>query len=160
MTLVKELPLTKGYVAIVDDDDYEFVSQWKWSAKVCANTVYAFRSYRRDGKCRTSYLHREIMGNPDGEEVDHIDHNGLNNTRSNLRSATRQQNIFNTRVKTGVSGFRGVEWCKRKRKWRAVIRTSGRRKHIGYFSDPEDGARAYDEFATRLHGEYATLNFP
>lgn len=160
MTLVKELPLTKGYVAIVDDEDYEFVSQWKWSAKVQKNTVYAFRKYRKDGKQITISLHRQLMGNPPGMEVDHIDRDGLNNRRINLRLATHQQNAYNATPQKNRSGYRGVTWYKPYKKWVVVLMKDGKKHHVGYFDNPEDGGRAYDKAARELHGEFATLNFP
>lgn len=158
--MVRELPLTKGYVAIVDDEDYELLSQWKWSAKVGTNTVYAYRKYRKDGKQIPVPMHRQIMGFPENLEVDHIDRNGLNNQRANLRLATHRQNAYNAKPRKNKSGYRGVTWYAPYEKWVAVIMNRGKKHFLGYFDDPAEGGRAYDEAARNLHGEFATLNFP
>src|SRR5690606_21975431 len=104
-------------------------------------------------------MHRQIMGFPEGMEVDHIDRDGLNNRRSNLRLATHHQNAYNAQKRKSRSGFRGVTWYAPYQKWVAVIMHQGKKHYLGYFDDPADGGRAYDEAARKLHGEFATLNF-
>jgi hypothetical protein len=102
-------------------------------------------------------MHRAIMGAPAGIEVDHIDNDGLNNTRENLRFATHQQNCFNKPApKSNTSGFKGVSWSDALGCWTAIIRG----KRIGQFDTPEDAALAYDATARELFGEYAYVNFP
>jgi hypothetical protein len=157
----REIPLTKGYVAIVDDDDHEWLSQWRWFALVGSNAVYAHRSVRIDGKRRTLRMHRAILGAPKGMGVDHIDHDGLNNTRANLRLCTQSQNLGNQRLRTdGTSAYKGVSWHTQRGKWQAHIKRDDKHKYLGLFTDEIDAALAYDAAARELFGEFAYLNFP
>lgn len=94
-------------------------------------------------------------------QLDHVDGNGLNNTRANLRPATNAQNNHNERLRaTNTSGYKGVHWVRTNSKWRAEIRIDGRNRHFGYFVDPLDAARAYDAAARSAFGAFACLNFP
>jgi len=152
--MTKEILLTKEYKAIVDDDDYEILSKFKWSARESGRRVYASRH-----PGRTMHMHREILGAPKDMDVDHIDGNGLNNQRSNLRLATRSQNMGNSKKHVdNSSGAKGVTWSRDKKKWEARIRCGHRRMHIGYFANIEDAAHAYDAKARELFGEFARLN--
>lgn len=121
---MKEINLTQGKKAIVDDDMYEYLSQWKW----CYSHGYAIRqSSRVNGKQHTIWMHRQIMATPKGMETDHIDRNKLNNQYHNLRICTRSQNTMNTGVHVdNTSGFKGVTWHKRKLGWQAQIRVNGK----------------------------------
>lgn len=161
---MKEIPLTGGYIAIVDDEDFERVSEFKWRAKtqVQRRTVYAIRSVRReDGGWTTEGLHRFILSPPHGITVDHIDRNGLNNRRENLRFATTNENGQNRRKGiNNTSGYMGVSWHKGTGKWRAQISVNGRDKHLGYYEFPIEAAKARDKTARELHGKFASLNFP
>lgn len=171
MSKYREIPLTRGYVAIVDAEDYERVAQFKWCALVdlykdgTVRTVYGRRSIHKGGR-RNQQLHRFIMGVTDPTiDVDHRDGNGLNCTRENLRTATRSQNIANRGLQwDNKSGFKGVHWGKSVQKWVAQIETrvNGRRNRqcLGYFVDPVAAARRYDEEAIVIFGEFAVLNFP
>jgi hypothetical protein len=108
-------------------------------------------------------MHREILRPPGHLVVDHINHNGLDNRKANLRHATRAQNNFNRLIiirEDSSSKYKGVSWRKRKKKWRARICINGERKHIGYFKDEIHAAKAYDKAAKKYHGEFASLNFP
>jgi hypothetical protein len=151
------VPLTKGYEAIIDAADVPLVEGVNWFAVVQLSAVYAQRSARRvNGKRKAVLLHRVIMDAPDGLEVDHVNGDGLDNRRSNLRLATRSENQHNRRVQNNnTSGFKGVSWHKRDLKWYARIGLDGRRKLLGFFDTPEAAYAAYVEASTRLHGDFA-----
>jgi hypothetical protein len=164
---MKIIPLTRGYVALVDDEDYELASQYKWTASVHMykgriRHVYAHRT-RRDsstGKRHIERLHRFILGVTDQKvDVDHIDHDGCNCQRHNLRFSTRSQNVANSRIRRdNTSGFKGVCWHKVKRRWEAYISVEKKIKHLGSFLDRESAALAYNAAAVRHYGEFANLN--
>jgi len=159
----RKIPLTKGKFAIVDPDDYERLSKYKWHAERATRTFYAARSiYVKNGRNKHIAMHREIIKAPDGIFIDHINHNGLDNRKANLRLATRAQNGFN-RLKTlkkTWSTYKGVFFHTRHKKWQARIVTHGQAKHLGTFANENDAAKAYDNAARKYHGEFAVLNFP
>jgi len=154
---MKIIRLTKGYAALVDDEDFALLSQFKWNAKECANSVYAKRKVQ--GKDLT--MHRAILGITDPQvKIDHIDGSGLNNQRCNLRIATSHQNQHNRRLnKNSTSGFKGVTWRKDLNKWNAALEINTKRFHLGYFECPLQAAHAYDMAAVRHFGEFAHCNF-
>ena len=163
---MKTIELTRGYVTTVDDDDFDWLSQWEWQVRVApkkTNTsYYAMRTDRSGGKAVTVMMHRAIMRPPRGLYVDHIDGYGLNNSRGNLRLCNLSQNSVNRAYCAPSSGFRGVSLKERGnwRRWVAQITANGGKpQHLGYFKTPEEAARAYDEAAVRLHGGFAQLNF-
>ena len=159
---MKEIKLSQGKVALVDDADYEWLSQWKWSfAKDHTNrTGYAQRAEGKRPDRKIILMHREIMQTPSGMEVEHADLDGCNNQRYNLRNCTHAQNGMNGSVrKTNTSGFRGVSWNKGNKDWEARITISNKDFHLGCFDSPEDAARAYDQAAIRYFGEFANPNF-
>lgn len=165
MALIK---LTRGLFAQIYDADYEWLSRWKWHAVWAEVGFYAARVERRPGGKRvTIYMHRVILCPPSDRVTDHIDRDGLNNHRCNLRVATRFQNARNARRRSDCkSQFKGVRNesanCNLTRPWRAVIGgiSSGTRRHLGYFATEEDAARAYDVAAREAYGEFAFQNFP
>jgi hypothetical protein len=158
---MKTVPLSQGFLAFVDDDDYDRVSSHKWSATRVKNTVYGVRKVRTvDGQTTSQPLHRFILGVNDPEiHVDHEDHDGLNCQRSNLRKCVRGENDGNRSKTRGSSKYRGVSWAKGKRRWRACI-TIERTVHLGYFVNERDAALAYDEAARTRFGVFANCNFP
>jgi AP2 domain/HNH endonuclease len=157
---MKTISLTRGKFALVDDEDHERLSKFKWHP--C--TRYAQRYVMiRAGKSIRMLMHRELLGLEAGDprHVDHVDGNGLNNQKSNLRFATRAQNAMNSKTyRSNNSGFRGVSFYKRAGKFQAHIQTNCRHKGLGLFDTAEEAARTYDSAAVRLHGEFARLNFP
>lgn len=155
---MRTIPLSRGYEAIVDDEDYERLSQYRWHAFV---RVFGDREYvlaRRSAGNRTPLMHREILNAPDGVEVDHRNGNGLDNRRKNLRLCTRSQNMANTPNKTrGL--YRGVRKNTNGYRWTAKIGISGRQIVLGSaFETPELAAAAYNAAALREFGEFAVLN--
>lgn len=155
------IPLTKGFEAIVDPDDYEVVSTYSWQALVDPNkrTVYAVTAIREpNGRQKRVLMHRMILGASHSEQIDHRDGDGLNNRRQNLRKATGNQNAYNRRRRVTASNpFRGVERLPSGR-WRATITAEGRRQHLGTFPTAEEAAEAYNRSARTLHGDFASLN--
>ncbi|MDO8673049.1 MAG: HNH endonuclease [Dehalococcoidia bacterium] len=131
--------------AVVDEADVEWLSQWQWHL-VKSGTGYAGRMVRRYGGVRAILMHREILGLPHGKSnrvTDHINHDTLDNRRANLRAVTQGQNLQNKRpYRNGTSKYRGVDWDKTKRRWRAEARLNGKHKHIGYFTSEDEAAAA------------------
>lgn len=160
---MKRIPLTQGQFALVDDEDFERLSQFKWCAwwSQWTKSYYAVRHGRcDDGKYRTVYMAREIMGAKLGEKVDHKFHNTLDNRRENLRICTTQQNSINSRMRSdNTSGLKGVSWNKNAKKWQAYIANGNRKRiHLGYFVAALDAARAYDAEALRINSEFSLTN--
>lgn len=152
----KEISLTRGQIAIVDAADYEWLMQWKWYAYKGKTTWYAAR--KEQGMV---WMHRFILRPEPEMFVDHINRDGLDNRRANLRFATAQQNHFNRSVSArNKSGYKGVHWSDHHKKWVAQIRSNGKSCVLGRFDTAEEAARVYDEAAKSLHGEYACLNMP
>lgn len=139
---MKEINLTQGKVALVDDEDFEELSQYKWFAQKAVNTFYAERVDMTTGKPKKIKMHREIMKTHKGMETDHIDHNGLNNCKSNLRNVTHRQNGQN-RGEDKSSKYAGVSWHKVSMKWSARIRINKKRKYLGYFDTELEAHHAY-----------------
>jgi AP2-like factor (euAP2 lineage) len=156
---MKEIQLTKGYVALVDDEDFERVNQFKWCADVHPHTVYGTRSVRTpEGKKTTQSLHRFVSGVTDPEtEVDHKDHNGLNCQRYNLRPCTHQQNLCSRQKLKGVSQFKGVSWDYNK--WRAEIKLNGKTVVLGRYVSENEAAAAYKDAAVQHFGEFTNTAF-
>lgn len=165
------LPLSKGYVAIVDDTDAARVLQHSWYAmKTPSGKVYAAsrigpftvkRTGRKNGQRAVVLLHRFILGLSAGDPmVDHRDGDGLNNRRRNLRPCTNGENLFGARRADNKSGFVGVSKYGVGRRFRATIKIQGRATLVGCFDTAVEAARAYDAAARKLHGSFARLNFP
>ena len=155
----KLMPLSQGKFAIVDAEDYERLKQYKWHVDKGDSTNYAARGIV--GK--NFRMHREILGAPKGLVVDHINHNGLDNRRSNLRLCTVRQNNMNrrpSRRKNKWSRFKGVSWDKQRRLFTAYIQQDGKMVRLGRFESEVEAAKAYDKKARELFGEFAYLNFP
>lgn len=157
--MTKEIPLTQGQVALVDNEDYEWLMQWKWFAhRTHGGWVAGRNSEKKCGK--QIWMHRLIINAPNGLQVDHKDGNGLNNTRVNLRLATHSQNQHNRgKSRINKSGYKGVSWDKSKGKWYATIYINSKQINLGRYQTPEMAAIAYDEAARKYHGEFAKTNF-
>lgn len=159
----RRIRLTQGKFAIVDPDDYPRLSKHKW--RICRtkgkNVLYAERSIRLpNGKYSRLLMHRQIIHVPEGYVIDHINGNGLDNRKANLRPATVAQNAWNSKKRNPRSGYKGVCFDKDKGLWRAAIVCNRKRIHLGYFKNRTDAAKAYDKAAKKYHGRFASLNFP
>jgi len=169
---MKEITLTQGMVALVDDEDFEWLNQWKW----CVNKkTYAKRAIYKNGEIQILLMHRDIMNAQKGMQVDHIDHNCLNNQKSNLRLCNNSQNQMNCNTKGGKSKYKGVVLKIKNRSqtlkngkiktyyyskpFYAQITVNSKKKFLGYFKTEMQAAIAYDEAAVKYFGEFANLNF-
>jgi hypothetical protein len=154
---LKEIKFSNGNITIVDDEDYEKFSSYKYYEN---DKGYAQRSYGPRSAKKHALLHREIMNAPKGLFVDHINHNKLDNRKSNLRLVTNQQNRFNSnKMKIAkTSKYKGVCLIKKANLWKALIRFNGKDKIIGRFESEETAAVAYNIYAKKYFGEYALLN--
>ncbi len=156
---MKRIPLSKGMFALVDDEDYERLAKYYWCARKGRNTFYADRSVKLNGKWTTISMHREIFGLPKNKQIDHADHNGLNNQKYNLRICTPAQNQQNRLPYKGFSSrYKGVGWAKDDKKWRSYIYPNYKFVSLGYFDSEIEAANAYDAKAKELFGEFARLN--
>ncbi|MGI8404596.1 MAG: HNH endonuclease [Thermomicrobiales bacterium] len=151
------IPLGRGIAVIIDTADVERVRGIRWTAVKSGRRVYAYANtiaYK-------GMLHRRIVDAPDGVDIDHWDGDGLNDRRSNLRIATRSQNMVNVPLRSNnTSGYVGVSWSKASGKWRSAIKQNDRQIHLGLFTSAAEAARAYDLKARELFGEFARLNLP
>ncbi len=147
---MKEIQLTQNKTALVDDEDFEMLSKFKWYAYF-GNSWYA----KTNIKCQSVHMHQLLL--PNVIMIDHIDRNGLNNQRENLRVCTHTQNQSNSGPRKGK--YKGVSYKKEQNRFVAQIQKHGKKVHIGYFNIETEAALAYDEAARVLFGEFAYLNF-
>lgn len=155
---MREIQLTRGLVALVDDSEYERVIRHRWYAQWHPGT----RSYRArmSGRPRV-FMHRYVLELTQPYVVDHRNHNTLDNRRQNLRPCSAAENNRNRRKRDGLtSRYKGVYYERDRARWKAHIDIDGRTKTLGRFTSEEDAARAYDAMARQLFGEFAYLNFP
>jgi len=139
---MKQIKLTQGKFAIVDDSDFEWLNQWKW----CFHIGYVVRNKREKGKCKMIYMHRLINNTSSGFETDHINRNKLDNRRSNLRTVTSSQNNMNTGMwKHNTSKHKGVFWDKSRNKWMAGIGLNYKFINVGRFNDIGDAIKAREQ---------------
>lgn len=160
---MKLIELTKGHAAIVDDDDYEGLSIFRWCVANKNGKLYAVRGRRKSDGPGTVHIsmHREIFGHPAGQDIDHINGNGLDNRRENLRACSHADNQKSNSKRIAYGGrptaskFKGVHWHNKNKKWCAKLAN----KYIGSFASEEDAALAYDSAACSTYGEFAKTNF-
>lgn len=159
--MVREIPLSQGKIALVDDEDFDRVNQFKWCAAATSSsrTWYAMRGDYTGSKPRTIYLHRFILDAPSDMDVDHINHNGLDCRRENMRLATTSQNCCNRRKNVGSKfRFKGIQ--ARRNRFAVRVPFDGRLVHFRTYATQEEAARIYDAVVARLRGEFAHTNFP
>jgi hypothetical protein len=157
---MKEIKLTKGKVALVDDEDYESLSVNKWAGMFDGNNWYAYRTSGSRGKRFRIMMHRFILGLTNQKEVvDHKDGDGLNNQKVNLRVCHNNQNSMNRRVKFNAKcGYKGVLYKEKHKSYQASINVKGKFIFGGHFKTPIEAAKRYNELAVIHHGEFAKLN--
>jgi hypothetical protein len=148
------IELTQGYQTKVDLEDVSKLSGFSWFAQKTTNQIYAKFTFCN----RAIPMQNVILGIPVGSIVDHIDGDGLNNTKENLRPATYQQNAWNRGLgKNNTSGYKGVVWEADRQKWKARIKVNNKYQHLGRYKKKSDAAKAYAEASERLHGEFGRV---
>lgn len=153
-----KIELTQGFFAIIDDEDYDLVKDYKWHPRKGYSTIYV-QAHFGSGKTRkTVTMHRFLLNPEKGIEVDHINHNGLDNRRCNLRLVTKSQNMMNRITNIGVSSYKGVSFSKEKKKWSSQIKGNTNLLHLGFFYNEIEAAAAYNLIAKLIFKEYALLN--
>jgi len=155
---VRGIPLTKGKITIVDTENYEWLMQWRWCTDQRKDTSYARRNFRKNGKQHTMKIHREILNltNVDIRDIDHKNGNGLDNRRINLRLVSPGLNGANCRMrKNNTSGFRGVYWHKKAKKWGAQIMVCHKQIYLGLYSQIEIAGEAYKKAILHYWGNSA-----
>lgn len=154
---MKLIPLTQELFAQVDDEDFDNLNQYKWYAHKDGRTFYARRAVKINKKVVTHNMHNHIMN---GKFVDHIDNNGLNNQKINLRFFKDGQNNQNKIKKAHTtSKYIGVSWHKGNKRWEVKIRIQGKNTYLGGFSLEKEAAECYDAKAKEIYGEFAKTNF-
>lgn len=154
---MKKIKLTQGKYALIDDEDFDRVNQYKWCAHKEHNIWYAIRKYK--GKQLLIRMHRFIINAQQNRQVDHIDGNGLNNCKANLRTCTHNQNQRNRYAIRGTSKYKGVHWHNVNKKWIAQITKNNKNTYLGSHVNETNAAKAYDEKAIEFFGKFANLNF-
>lgn len=160
---MKEIKLTRGLVALVDDEDFDWLNQFRWHVCISPKCRSIYAGAHVGPQRKNRLMHRELLNLHDPQiHVDHRDGNGLNNQRSNLRIATRSQNQANRTSPRSdkTSRYKGVAWDKQQQMWRVQLKYCGRKHHLGRFYDETEAAKAYDNGARRIFGEFARPNFP
>jgi hypothetical protein len=152
---MKEILLTQGKTALVDDDDFDNLNKYNWQYNNCGASRYFVKEKLRS----KIYMHRQILNAPCNFEVDHIDRNRLNNQKNNLRLCARRENCYN-RKRYNPLGVSGVNFDKKWNQYLARIRVNGKKIYLGHFNTLLDAALAYDDAAKFWFGEFACLNFP
>lgn len=155
---MKEIKLTNGMICNVDDIDYNEIAKYNWYSLKSCKTIYA-RTFRFvNGKNQWFYMHQLVMGTIGiKKQIDHKDHNGLNNQRDNLRISSQSDNMKNRTKHRGNSKYTGVNWHLNS-VWLARININGKQKYLGVFNNEIDAARAYNKAALATGNTFYNLN--
>ena|SRR5947208_2399006 len=151
---MKEIVLTRGYIAIVDDEYYDKLNKFSWYE---ANG-YATTNMGQGKDRHTIFMHNMVLWSPRGLEIDHINGDTLDNRRTNLRIVTHKENMRNQKIKAHSSRYKGVHWDSAVNKWRATTKIDGKVVHIGRYLTELEAAKAYNEFVSRTDSEHYRLN--
>ncbi len=156
MSNIIQIPLSRGKVAFIDSIDFDKVSKYKWYARAGKNGIF----YATSTLHKNIHMHRLILDVTNRFDfVDHINHDGLNNCRSNLRVVNNKENMYNSKSRKNTSSkFKGVHWNKEKQRWTSQITADKKTIHVGHFKSEIEAAIAYNEKAKILHGQFAFLN--
>ena len=153
---MKAIPLTQDMVAVVDDEDFVELSKYKWQFNQLG---YAIRTDWNNGSPKAVYMHRQLLGDPDGLIVDHINQDKLDNRKINLRTCKHRENLQNRgKQANNTTGYSGVIYRKDKGKYYSTLTSGGKTYRLGYFKCKHDAARMYNFWAADIHGEFACLN--
>lgn len=155
---MKKILLNQNKFALVDDEDYEWLNQWKWSVGTKRKTQYAIRKIWRDGKRTTTTMHQVILNTPKEMVSDHINGDGLDNRRDNLRICTQSNNCMNRSQQKGTSKYKGVSLHSKEGKWKSRIKTKGKIYNLGHYKTEEEAACVYNIAAKIMFGNFARLN--
>lgn len=157
---MKEVSLTQNKTSLVDDEDYELVSKYKWCASKDHNRdKYYAKSRNKEGDWHKSVLmHRLIIDVSPEQQVDHINGNGLDNRKENLRICNSSENQQNSSCARGKSKYKGVTWNKNENLWLVRIMYKGKRLFLGYYKNEIEAAKIYDKAALKYFGEFANIN--
>lgn len=155
---MKKIPLTQNQVSLVDDEDFDKLNKFKWYADKQLSGFYARRmSYQNVRKC--IHMSHVIINCPKGKQVDHINHDTLDNRKDNLRVCSNRENSINRRMlSNNKTGYRGVVWHKRDKKFASQIKNKGKHYHLGSYDCKHEAALVYNRKAKELHGKYAFQN--
>ncbi len=154
---MKKIYLSRGKTAIVDDEDFDWLNQWKWYARKDRSDFRAVRNVCVNGKWTIVYMHRIILGLKFGDGIlgDHRNHNTLDNRRFNLRVCTKRQNQHNRKPQGGTLKYKGVIKLKGQERWKAQIRINGKKTTLGYFNTETEAAQIYNSNAKKVFGKFA-----
>lgn len=156
---MKKIPLTKGEFALVDDDDFENLHCHRWLCVIQKTVKYARRLVSVNGQWRWRHMHREVVKTPKNLDVDHINGNGLDNRKINLRKCSRSCNCANSKFRNNnTSGFRGVTFDRHRKRWKGQIMVKGKNIFLGRFLTAVSAAQSYNQAALKFFGEFARLN--
>lgn len=157
---MQKIKLTQGKYALVDDEDFEYLNQWKWHYDCgYAKRTKFIGTFNGKEKSKKIYMHRELIKTEFGVEVDHINGDKNDNRRTNLRAASKGQNGMNKTKMSGLSSqYKGVSWYKRLKKWQVKLALNGKTIHLGLFHSETDAALTYNQAALKYFGEFARLN--